>query len=116
MDFTLVENEKTAKIKVIGVGGAGGNAINNMIDSGLQGVKFVAANTDAQALDISKADVKIQLGTRITEGLGAGANPEVGREAALENLDDIRSALDDSHMVFITAGCGGGTGTGAAPV
>ncbi|MCD6274307.1 MAG: cell division protein FtsZ [Deltaproteobacteria bacterium] len=116
MDFTLVENEKTAKIKVIGVGGAGGNAINNMIDSGLQGVKFVAANTDAQALDISKADMKIQLGTRITEGLGAGANPEVGREAALENLDDIRSALDDSHMVFITAGCGGGTGTGAAPV
>ncbi|MBL0700029.1 MAG: cell division protein FtsZ [Desulfosarcina sp.] len=116
MDFTLVENEKTAKIKVIGVGGAGGNAINNMIDSGLQGVKFVAANTDAQALDISKADVKIQLGTRITEGLGAGANPEVGREAALENVDDIRNALDDSHMVFITAGCGGGTGTGAAPV
>ncbi len=116
MDFTLVENEKTAKIKVIGVGGAGGNAINNMIDSGLQGVKFVVANTDAQALDISKADVKIQMGTRITEGLGAGANPEVGREAALENLDDIRSALDDSHMVFITAGCGGGTGTGAAPV
>lgn len=116
MDFTLVENEKTAKIKVIGVGGAGGNAINNMIDSGLQGVKFVAANTDAQALDISKADVKIQLGAKITEGLGAGANPEVGKEAALENLDDIRSALDDSHMVFITAGCGGGTGTGAAPV
>ncbi|MCD6224818.1 MAG: cell division protein FtsZ [Deltaproteobacteria bacterium] len=116
MDFTLVENEKTAKIKVIGVGGAGGNAINNMIDSGLQGVKFVAANTDAQALDVSKADVKIQMGTRITEGLGAGANPEVGREAALENADDIRSALDNSHMVFITAGCGGGTGTGAAPV
>ncbi len=116
MDFTLVENEKTAKIKVIGVGGAGGNAINNMIDSGLQGVKFVAANTDAQALDISKADVKIQMGARITEGLGAGANPEVGREAALENADDIRSALDNSHMVFITAGCGGGTGTGAAPV
>ncbi|WDN88106.1 cell division protein FtsZ [Desulfosarcina sp. BuS5] len=116
MDFTLVENEKTAKIKVIGVGGAGGNAINNMIDSGLQGVKFVAANTDAQALDISKADVKIQMGAKITEGLGAGANPEVGKEAALENLDDIRSALDDSHMVFITAGCGGGTGTGAAPV
>ncbi len=116
MTFTFVENENMAKIKVIGVGGAGGNAINNMIDSGLQGVKFVAANTDSQALDISKAEVKIQLGTKITEGLGAGANPEVGREAALENADEIRSALDNSHMVFITAGCGGGTGTGAAPV
>ena len=116
MDFKLVENDKTAKIKVIGVGGAGNNAINNMIDSGLQGVKFVAANTDAQALDISKAEIKIQMGTRITEGLGAGANPEIGREAALENVDEIRSTLDNSHMVFITAGCGGGTGTGAAPV
>ncbi|MBL0701892.1 MAG: cell division protein FtsZ [Desulfosarcina sp.] len=116
MDFKLVENDKTAKIKVIGVGGAGGNAINNMIDSGLQGVKFVAANTDAQSLDISKADIKIQMGIKITEGLGAGANPEIGREAALENTDEIRSVLQDSHMVFITAGCGGGTGTGAAPV
>ncbi len=116
MTFTFVENENMAKIKVIGVGGAGGNAINNMIDSGLQGVKFVAANTDSQALDVSKAEVKIQLGSKITEGLGAGANPEIGREAALENTDEIRSALDNSHMVFITAGCGGGTGTGAAPV
>ena len=114
--FTFVENDKSAKIKVIGVGGAGGNAINNMIDSRLQGVKFIAVNTDSQALDISKAPVKIQIGEKITEGLGAGANPQLGREAALENADAIRDALEDSHMVFITAGFGGGTGTGAAPV
>jgi len=114
--FTFVENDKSAKIKVIGVGGAGGNAINNMIDSGLQGVKFIAVNTDSQALDISKAPIKIQIGEKITEGLGAGANPQLGREAALENADAIRDALKDSHMVFITAGFGGGTGTGAAPV
>lgn len=114
--FTFVENDKSAKIKVIGVGGAGGNAINNMIDSKLQGVKFIAVNTDSQALDISEAPIKIQIGEKITEGLGAGANPEVGREAALENADAIRDALEDSHMVFITAGFGGGTGTGAAPV
>ena len=114
--FTLIENEKSAKIKVIGVGGAGGNAINNMIDSKLQGVKFIAANTDAQALEVSKASVKLQMGEKLTEGLGAGANPQIGREAALENADAIRKALEDSHMVFITAGFGGGTGTGAAPV
>ena len=114
--FTYVENENSAKIKVIGVGGAGGNAINNMITSNLQGVKFIAANTDAQALEISKAPVRIQLGEGMTEGLGAGANPQVGRDAALENEEDIRQALADSHMVFITAGFGGGTGTGAAPV
>jgi len=114
--FTYVDNEKSAKIKVIGVGGAGGNAINNMIASNLQGVKFIAANTDAQALEISQAPIRIQLGEGITEGLGAGANPNVGRDAALENEEDIREALSDSHMVFITAGFGGGTGTGAAPV
>ena len=114
--FTYVDNEKSAKIKVIGVGGAGGNAINNMIASNLQGVKFITANTDAQALEVSKAPVRIQLGAGITEGLGAGANPEVGRDAALESADDIREALRDSHMVFITAGFGGGTGTGAAPI
>lgn len=115
--FSLVENnEKSAKIKVIGVGGAGGNAINNMIESRLQGVKFISANTDGQALGISKAEIKIQLGAKLTEGLGAGANWEVGRDAALENAAEIRSALDESHMVFITAGFGGGTGTGAAPV
>ena len=114
--FTFVENDKSAKIKVIGVGGAGGNAINNMIDSRLQGVKFIAVNTDSQALDISEAPIKIQIGEKITEGLGAGANPEVGREAALENADAIREVLEGSHMVFITAGFGGGTGTGAVPV
>ena len=114
--FTYVDNENSAKIKVIGVGGAGGNAINNMISSNLQGVKFIAANTDAQALEVSKAPVKIQLGERLTEGLGAGANPDVGREAAIETAEAIRSALEGSHMVFITAGLGGGTGTGAAPV
>ncbi|UCD91356.1 MAG: cell division protein FtsZ [Desulfobacterales bacterium] len=116
MMFTLIENEKSAKIKVIGVGGAGGNAINNMIDSKLKGVKFIAANTDAQALEISKASVKLQMGEKLTEGLGAGANPQIGKEAALENADAIRKALENSHMVFITAGFGGGTGTGAAPV
>ncbi len=114
--FTYVEKEAGAKIKVIGVGGAGGNAVNNMIDSNLNGVQFIAANTDAQALDISKAATKIQLGGEVTEGLGAGANPQLGREAALENYEELTRLLDDSHMVFITAGFGGGTGTGAAPV
>ena len=114
--FVYVDNEKSAKIMVIGVGGAGGNAINNMIDSDLQGVKFIAANTDAQALEVSKAQLKIQLGEQLTEGLGAGANPQIGREAARENEQGIRDALEGSHMVFITAGLGGGTGTGAAPV
>ena len=114
--FTYVDQEKSAKIKVIGVGGAGGNAINNMIASNLQGVKFIAANTDGQALDISRAPVKIQMGEKLTEGLGAGANPQIGRDAALESEEALRDALADSHMVFITAGFGGGTGTGAAPV
>ncbi len=114
--FTYVDTEKSAKIKVIGVGGAGGNAINNMIRSGLQGVKFIAANTDAQALEVSRADTRIQLGDNITEGLGAGANPQIGRDAALETVEELRSALKESHMVFITAGLGGGTGTGATPV
>lgn len=114
--FTYVNEEKSAKIKVIGVGGAGGNAINNMITANLQGVKFIAANTDAQALEISKAPTRIQLGAGLTEGLGAGANPQIGRDAALETEEDLRNALADSHMVFITAGFGGGTGTGAVPV
>ena len=114
--FAFVENENSAKIKVIGVGGAGGNAINNMIASKLQGVKFIGANTDIQALEISRAEVKLQLGSQLTEGLGAGANPNVGREAAIETADEIKSALADSHMVFITAGFGGGTGTGGTPV
>ena len=114
--FTYVDNEKTAKIKVIGVGGAGGNAINNMIAAKLQGVKFIAANTDAQALEVSNAPIKIQMGEKLTEGLGAGANPQIGREAALESEEGLRNALSDSHMVFITAGFGGGTGTGATPI
>jgi cell division protein FtsZ len=116
MTFSYVENDNSAKIKVIGVGGAGGNAVNNMIDAKLQGVKFIVANTDAQALEQSKAEMKIQLGVALTEGLGAGADPNKGREAALESMDEIRDALADSHMVFITAGFGGGTGTGAAPI
>lgn len=114
--FTYIDNEKSAKLKVIGVGGAGGNAINNMIAAQLQGVKFISANTDAQSLDISNAPIKIQLGEQLTQGLGAGANPQVGREAALESEEALRSALEDSHMVFITAGFGGGTGTGATPI
>ncbi|MBW1859655.1 MAG: cell division protein FtsZ [Deltaproteobacteria bacterium] len=116
MMFSFVENEKSAKIKVVGVGGAGGNAINNMIDGKLQGAKFIAVNTDAQDLEASKAPARIQIGEKLTEGLGAGANPEVGRQAAIENVDAVRSSVEDSHMVFITAGLGGGTGTGAAPV
>jgi cell division protein FtsZ len=103
-------------ITVFGVGGAGGNAVNNMIESGLQGVEFVVANTDAQALTSSKAQRIIQMGLQVTEGLGAGSQPEVGRAAAEEVLDEIRDQLSGSHMAFITAGMGGGTGTGAAPV
>ena len=114
--FTYVEAEKSAKIKVIGVGGAGGNAINNMISGSLQGVKFIVANTDIQALDVSSAEIKIQMGEQLTEGLGAGANPHIGRDAAMESAEAIRASLAESHMVFITAGFGGGTGTGAAPV
>ncbi len=103
-------------ITVFGVGGAGGNAVNNMITSNLQGVRFVAANTDAQSLEHSKADHKIQLGAKITKGLGAGANPQVGAAAAEETVNEISQHIEDSNMVFITAGMGGGTGTGAAPI
>ncbi len=116
MSFSYVESDNSAKIKVIGVGGAGGNAVNNMIDAKLQGVTFIVANTDIQALEASRAEVKIQIGKELTEGLGAGADPNKGHEAALESTDELREALEDSHMVFITAGFGGGTGTGAAPV
>ena len=105
-----------ARIKVIGIGGGGGNAINNMIESRLMGVEFMAANTDMQALETSLADGRVQLGCNLTKGLGAGANPERGREAAMEDSHKIREALKDSDMIFITAGLGGGTGTGAAPV
>ena len=105
-----------AVIRVIGVGGGGVNAVNRMIDAGLRGVEFIAANTDAQALAMSDADIRIDLGQNLTRGLGAGSNPEVGKQAAEEHIDEIREALTGSDMVFITVGKGGGTGTGAAPV
>ncbi|AJA59141.1 MULTISPECIES: cell division protein FtsZ [Bradyrhizobium] len=108
--------EMKARIVVFGVGGAGGNAVNNMITAGLQGVDFVVANTDAQALAMSKAPRLIQLGTQVTAGLGAGSQPELGRAAAEEVIDTIRDHLTGAHMVFVTAGMGGGTGTGAAPI
>ncbi|NRA30058.1 MAG: cell division protein FtsZ [Parvularculaceae bacterium] len=108
--------ELKPKIVVIGVGGAGGNAVNNMIDGELDGVTFVCANTDAQAVRHSKAEVKIQLGTSVTQGLGAGSRPQIGEAAAEESLDDVMAALEGANMLFITAGMGGGTGTGAAPV
>ena len=114
MDDDSVENG--AYIKVIGVGGGGGNAINTMIASGLQGVEFIAANTDLQALETAQADIRLQLGANLTRGLGAGANPEIGRKAAQEDRESIIKALEGADMVFITAGMGGGTGTGAAPV
>ncbi len=116
MSFEFIEPELSAKIKAIGVGGGGGNAINSMIASELKGVEFIAANTDSQALEMSRAGTKIQLGKGLTKGLGAGAKPEIGREAAEESIDDIRAMLEGSDMVFITAGMGGGTGTGGAPV
>ncbi|WP_158751945.1 cell division protein FtsZ [Acidobacterium sp. S8] len=105
-----------AKIKVIGVGGGGGNAVNRMISARVEGVEFITANTDAQALQLSQAPVKLQLGMKLTSGLGAGANPDVGRRAALEDSEKIIEALEGADMVFVTAGMGGGTGTGAAPV
>ncbi len=116
----LVEEEdaaaNTATIKVVGVGGAGGNAINNMIGADIQGVGFITANTDLQALAATAAPIQLQLGAELTKGLGAGANPDIGRRAAEEDRDHIRGTLDGADMVFITAGMGGGTGTGAAPV
>ncbi|HXQ82683.1 MAG TPA: cell division protein FtsZ [Xanthobacteraceae bacterium] len=108
--------ELKPRITVFGVGGAGGNAVNNMINAGLQGVDFVVANTDAQALTVSKAERVIQMGVQVTEGLGAGSQPDVGRAAAEEVIDEIRDHLSGAHMVFVTAGMGGGTGTGAAPI
>ena len=111
-----LEMDQLAKIKVIGLGGGGGNAINRMVESGVKGVQFIAANTDLQVLNSSKADVKIQIGANLTDGLGAGGKPEVGRESALESKKDIEDALNGADMVFITAGMGGGTGTGSAAV
>ncbi len=116
MTFKLVESVSRARIKVFGLGGGGGNAINTMVAEQLQGVEFISGNTDMQDLDDSKADVRIQLGANVAKGLGAGANPELGRESAEENADEIRNLVRDTDMVFITAGMGGGTGTGAAPV
>ena len=117
MDNMLgLEMDQLAKIKVIGIGGGGGNAVNRMVESGLKGVDFIVANTDVQALNKSLAPIKLQIGSELTDGLGAGANPEVGREAALESKAVIEDALKGADMVFVTCGMGGGTGTGAAPV
>jgi cell division protein FtsZ len=118
-DIRISFNEEArndAKIKVIGVGGGGGNAVNRMIDAGMEGIEFITANTDLQALRMSRAPMKIQLGVKLTNGLGAGANPDVGRKSALEDSDKIIEALEGADMVFITAGMGGGTATGAAPI
>jgi len=105
-----------AKIKVVGVGGGGVNAVNRMIEARLEGVEFLVANTDLQSLRLSRAPVKIQIGSKLSNGLGAGANPEVGRRAALEDTDKLIDSLEGADMVFVTAGLGGGTGTGAAPI
>lgn len=115
LEFDM-ELDQFAAIKVIGVGGGGNNAVNRMISSGLKGVEFISVNTDAQALLLSKASSRIQIGEKLTKGLGAGANPEVGEKAAQESRDDILKALNGADMVFVTAGMGGGTGTGAAPI
>jgi cell division protein FtsZ len=119
-DYVMLEFDTTvdqlATIKVIGVGGGGNNAVNRMIEHGVQGVEFIAVNTDAQALNLSKAPIKLQIGAKLTRGLGAGANPEVGKKAAEESKEQIEEALKGADMVFVTAGMGGGTGTGAAPV
>src|SRR5512142_767421 len=105
-----------AVIKVVGVGGGGSNAVNRMVDAGLRGVEFIAVNTDAQALQMTDADVKVHIGAKVTRGPGAGANPDVGREAAIESRDELKESLKGADMVFVTAGEGGGTGTGGAPV
>ena len=112
----MLIDQDLVKIKVLGAGGAGGNAINDMIESGVGGVEYIAANTDAQDLNKSLADVRIQLGEKLTRGLGAGADPEIGRQAAEEDVEKIKNLLEETDMLFITAGMGGGTGTGAAPV
>lgn len=116
LQFDGMNDYNNAQIKVVGVGGGGSNAVNRMIESGMKGVSFLAVNTDKQALNSSCAETKIQIGEKLTKGLGAGANPEIGQKAAEENLDDISSLLEGADMVFITAGMGGGTGTGAAPI
>ena len=107
---------QNARMKVVGVGGGGGNAVNRMIDEELEGVEFISVNTDAQALKNSRSQIKIQIGKKLTRGLGAGARPEIGRQAIEENKDEVARAIEGADLVFITAGMGGGTGTGAAPV
>ena len=117
MPFELVTApDNVIKIKVIGVGGGGSNVVNRMVRSGVTGVEFVAINTDKQALNVSSAEYKIQIGEKLTHGQGAGSDPEVGRKSAEESRSQIAKALEDTNMVFITAGMGGGTGTGAAPI
>lgn len=117
MVFELDTNyESSAKMKVVGIGGAGGNAINRMIDAGLSGVEFISVNTDLQDLENCKATLRVQIGARLTKGLGAGANPDVGRKAIEEDRDVVAESLQGADMVFVTAGMGGGTGTGACPV
>ena len=119
MDNNIEDNtmmDGTATIKVIGVGGAGNNAVNRMVDSGIKNVEFIAVNTDRQALMLSRAATKIQIGEKITRGLGAGANPDIGAQAAEESKAEIAEVLRGADMVFVTAGMGGGTGTGAAPI
>lgn len=116
LQFDTSTSESKEVIRIIGVGGGGGNAVNRMIHAGIVGVEYIAVNTDSQALGKSEAELKLQLGEKLTRGLGAGANPEIGQKAAEESLEDIKNALEDTDMVFITAGMGGGTGTGAAPV
>src|SRR4051812_22845124 len=117
LTFEMMEDlTQKAVIKVIGVGGCGGNAVNHMINNGIHGVEFICANTDVQALNTCEATSRLQIGSALTRGLGAGANPEVGREAALEDEARLAEAMNGADMLFITAGMGGGTGTGAAPV
>ncbi len=116
MSFRMAEAENVAVVKVFGVGGGGGNAVNTMVSNKLQGVQFIVANTDKQALDQSRADLRLQIGPATTRGLGAGADPDTGNLSAMESLEEIREALKGSDMVFVTCGLGGGTGTGAAPV
>ena len=116
MDFKAEGPENVVNIKVIGVGGAGNNVVNRMVKAGTQGVEFIAINTDKQALAVSNADQKLQIGEKMTRGQGAGSDPEVGKRSAEESRNNIAKAIEDADMAFITAGMGGGTGTGAAPI
>ena len=116
LKFHLVEDTYSAKIRVVGIGGGGGNALNRMIEAGIEGVDFIAVNTDLQALNNNKAPNKIQIGNQLTKGLGSGGRPDVGKQAAMEDQDKLAGILEGSDMVFLTAGLGGGTGTGSTPI